>query len=66
MVYTVKQARCLKEKTQKEMAELMGISRDSYRKIEREPGKATVQQAYKISRITGIPVDQIFFTDKST
>ena len=44
MIYTVKQARQLAGKTQSEMANLMGISRDIYRKIELNPDKATVAQ----------------------
>lgn len=66
MIYTLKQARRLADKTQVKMAELMGISRDSYRKIEAYPEKATVKQAYAISQITGIPIDKIFFTANST
>ena len=60
-VYTVKQARQLAGKTQINMAKEMGISRDSYRRIELRPDLATVVQARDISRITQIPVDQISF-----
>ena len=60
-MYTVKQARQLAGKTQVNMAQEMGISRDSYRRIELRPDLATVVQARDISRITRTPVDQISF-----
>lgn len=66
MLYTVKQSRLLCGKTQRKMAELMGVHRDTYRKIELYPETATIKQAVEISRITGIPMDQIFFCNDST
>lgn len=66
LVYTIKQARRLADKTQTEMAALLGISRDTYRKIEMYPEQATVAQARNISAITKIPVDQLFFAANST
>lgn len=66
MPYTVKQARRLADKTQAEMAKYLGVSRDTYRKIELFPEQATVKQAQDISAITKIPVDQIFFAGNST
>lgn len=66
MIYTVKQARVLRDLTQAQMAEKMGISRGTYRKIEENPKSATVEQAYKISDITGVNIDEIFFADVST
>ena len=59
-MYTIKQARLLSGKTQQTMANLMGIDRNTYRKIEKNPDKATIRQAKDISMITRIPVDQIF------
>ena len=49
-----------------EMAEKLGVSRDTYRKIEMSPEDATVAIAKKISEVVGIPIDQIFFADLST
>ena len=66
MPFTVKQARMLNSITQAEMAEKMGISRDTYRKIESNPETATIKQAKDISKITGIEIDQIFFATMST
>ena len=48
------------------MAEKLGISRDTYRKIEQSPEDATVATAKKISEVVGIPIDQIFFAKMST
>ena len=66
VTYTVKQARMLAEKTQVEMAAAMNISRETYMKIEKTPGRATITQARLISQITGIPLDNIFFGPDST
>lgn len=65
-MYTVKQARLLSGKTQCEMAGLLEIHRDTYRKIEENPDCASVKQAKEICEITGIGVDQIFFSKMST
>lgn len=61
MAFTVKQARLLAGKKQKEMADFLGIHVQTYRKIEENPSKATIEQAQKIAAITGISYDQIFF-----
>ena len=66
MQYTVKQARVLMDFTQEQMAEKMGISRWTYRKIEENPESATIKQAKQIAKITQIPIDNIFFANKST
>lgn len=60
-MYTLKQARLLCDKTQKQMAELLSVSRDTYRKIEENPDLSTVKQAKQICQITGLSIDQIFF-----
>ena len=66
MGFTVKQARQYAGFTQREMAEKLGVSRDTYRKIEKSPEDATVATAKRISEVVGIPIDQIFFTSIST
>ena len=43
------------------MADFLGVHVQTYRKLEKDPSAATVEQARKISEITGIPYDQIFF-----
>lgn len=62
MGFSVKQARQYAGYTQREMAEKLGVSRDTYRKIELSPEKASVALAKKISEVVDIPIDQIFFT----
>lgn len=66
MKYTVKQARLLAGRTQKHMARSLGVHVQTYRKIEQNPEKATIKQAYIISKETGIPYDNIFFDHNST
>lgn len=61
MQYTVKQARLLAGVTQQEMADALGVHRSTYIKMESDPEEITVGQAKKISEVTGIPVDNIFF-----
>ena len=64
MGFSVKQARQYAGFTQLEMAKKLGVSRDTYRKIELDPETASVALAKKISVIVGIPIDQIFFAQR--
>lgn len=66
MGFTVKQARQYAGYTQREMAKMLGVSRDTYRKIECFPEIATIATAKRISEVVGIPIDQIFFAELST
>ena len=66
MGFSVKQARQYAGFTQLEMAKKLGVSRDTYRKIELSPETASVALAKKISVIVGIPIDQFFFAQSST
>ena len=61
MIFTVKQARLLANKTQAQMAEALKVHVQTYRKIELKPETATVKQAQIISEVTGLTLDQIFF-----
>lgn len=61
MTFSVAQARRFAGKTQKEMANELGICVDTYRKIESKPENTTVKQGKAISQITGVPFDKIFF-----
>jgi DNA-binding XRE family transcriptional regulator len=61
MKYTVKQARQLAGKTQKQMAEALKIHVQTYQKIERKPENATVKQAKIISSETNVALDDIIF-----
>lgn len=64
MGFSVKQARQYAGLAQREMAKELGVSRDTYRKIESFPDTASIAVAKKISLIVGIPIDQIFFRSK--
>lgn len=66
MKFSVEQARKHAGLTQKQMAEKLGVCRDTYRKIELSPGTATIEQGERISEITGISFDDIFFDSDST
>lgn len=66
MNYTVKQARLMAGLTQIQMAKKLGVHRDTYRKIEACPESATIEQGKRISAITGIGFDEIFFGATST
>lgn len=66
MRFSVKQARQYAGLTQIDVANRLGISRDSYRKIELTPDKTPVVLAKKFSEIVGISIDQIFFSQDFT
>lgn len=66
MSVTLKQARVLKEKTQDEMASLLRIHVQTYRKLEENPETVTVGQAKVISRFLDIPYNDIFLLANST
>lgn len=66
MAFSVKQARNYAGYTQVEMAKKLGISRDAYRRIEKNPEITPIQIAVQISAVTGISIDKIFFSQKST
>ncbi len=60
MPITLRQARRIADLTQKQMADILGMAINTYRKLEEDPSKATIEQAKKVSVATGFPVEQIF------
>lgn len=66
MGFTLKQARQYAGFTQLEIARILGVSRDVYRKLERYPEKTPIELAKKFSTAVGIDIDQIFFVNSST
>ncbi len=58
---TLKQARVLKEKTQLEVANYLGIHVQTYRKLEENMERTTVAQARKICEFLGCSYDDIKF-----
>lgn len=65
MPYTVKQARMLADKSQRDCAEAIGVCEQTYRKIENNPENATIKQAVALSSFLGIPYDDISFIHSS-
>ena len=63
MHLTLKQFRLIKGKKQCEMAELLGVHVDTYRKLEEKPENVTVKQAKMISNYLGVSYNEIFFAD---
>lgn len=61
MNLTLKQARVINGKTQLELANALGVHEQTYRNIEKNPEKTTVEQTLIISSYLGIPYDVIFF-----
>ena len=61
MGLSLKQMRLIKGKTQDEMAELLNIHVQTYRKLAENPDDATSKQAKKISEFLGVAYDDIFF-----
>lgn len=66
MRYTVKQARMFAGLTQQDMANELCVHRTTYIRLEENPDSITVGQAKVISRVTGVPIDDIFFARDST
>ena len=66
MKITMKQARVGINATQRYIAEKMDIHPQTYMKIEKNPGAATIDQACRFAKIVGLPVSDIFLNDEST
>lgn len=61
MPMTLKKARLVSEKTQQEMADALGVYIDTYRKMEENPERVTIENAKKIASFLGMSVNDIFF-----
>lgn len=62
MPLTLKKARLVNEKTQQQMADALGVYIDTYRKMEENPEKVTIENAKKIAKFLNLSVNEIFFT----
>lgn len=60
MGLSLKQIRLVREKTQDEMAEKLGVHVQTYRKLEENPDEVTIKQAKIISEFLGVSYDDIF------
>ena len=59
---TIRQCRFqLGEMTQKELAELIGVSRQTVHAIERGKYSPTLEVAFRIARVFGTSIEDIFF-----
>ena len=61
MIYTIRQARRLAEKTQLETAKASGVCEHTYRKLEKNPELATVKQATDLAEFFGLTLDELSF-----
>lgn len=66
MKLTLRQARLVREKTQDQMADILGVHVQTYRKIEENPEEATVKQAITLSKALAVPYEDIFFGGDSS
>ncbi|MCR5450667.1 MAG: helix-turn-helix transcriptional regulator [Solobacterium sp.] len=65
--YSLRTARRIKEISQDEMAEKLGIHRNTYASWEEHPEDISMKNASIISEILGMPVEKlIFYADDST
>lgn len=63
---TLLQARESAGITQQEMADSLGVTRQTYAKIEASPDKATVLQARRICQLLSRSYERIFFADSDS
>lgn len=63
MPLTLKKARLVNEKTQQEMANAIGVYIDTYRKMEENPERVTIENAKKIAKFLNMSVNEIFFAE---
>jgi DNA-binding XRE family transcriptional regulator len=66
MVISPKQARVLCDLTQQEVANQLGVHRQTYMNWERNADEMPVGMAKQFSKIVGRGVDEIFFSKEST
>lgn len=52
--------------TQQQVADLLGISRPTYIKMERDPGSITIEDAQKLADIFEKDVSEIFFNPNNS
>lgn len=66
MKLTLKQARLVRGFTQEEMAKAIGVHSQTYRKIEQNPGSATIKQMRLLCNALEMDYDNIFFDKDSS
>lgn len=66
MKLTLKQARQFSELSQEELANMLGVHRQTYMKWEKKPHEMPMGKAVEFCRIVKVSIDDIFFTPNST
>ena len=66
MVTILKQARQYREIQQQDIADKLGVSRQTYWKMEKDPSIVTIKQAKEIGYILDMDPKNIFFADEIT
>jgi putative transcriptional regulator len=61
----VKELRKLKGLTQEQLAELIGVSRQTINAIEKEKFDPSLPTAFKMSQIFGLPIEEFFLFEES-
>lgn len=60
---TIKQHRTWKGMTQREMADALGVVRQTYINWETKPTSLTIDKAFKIAEILGVDINDFIFVD---
>lgn len=63
MTISLRQARRMMDKSQNELADMLHVHVQTYRKLEENPDLVTIEQAKKISKYLGISHNEIFFAN---
>lgn len=66
MGLSLKQLRLIRGKTQDDMAKLLNIHVQTYRKLEENPDEITIKQVKIISGFLEVSYNDIFWANKST
>lgn len=61
MTLTLKGIRLLNLKSQRQLAHLLGVHVQTYRRLENNPEDLTISQAKKIAAFFGVSYNDIFF-----
>jgi DNA-binding XRE family transcriptional regulator len=59
---TVKQLRALANLTQRDAAKLLGIHRNTFMRLENDPGRMQLAQAAILTEMAGVGLEQVLFT----
>lgn len=60
----LKKYRVLKDLTQEELGELVGVRRETIMRLEKAQYNPSLKLAVDISRVVGVPIEEIFVFDE--